>query len=227
MAKKLKGQAAAVADMLFERGAVQFGAFHLKLHEKHPGAPLSPIYLNIRAEGHKNGALRPEDFRLIASYLIEMLNEAGLEFDYLAGIPVAGEPIADMLVAHLSGPDHPIHQLHFTKLENDEHRQISYFIETLLFHRDDNRILLVDDLITKADTKLEAIDVSVKTGLRVVAVIVLVDREQGGAQDIRCKGHHVIIGFSMSALMAYYVEAGKVDRAKADEVMAYIRASRG
>ncbi len=33
----------AFADALLETGAVKFGAFRLKLHEKQPDAPLSPI----------------------------------------------------------------------------------------------------------------------------------------------------------------------------------------
>ena len=37
-----------LADELFDLGAIQFGNFKLKLHEKNPNAPLSPIYLNLR-----------------------------------------------------------------------------------------------------------------------------------------------------------------------------------
>ena len=36
---------AQVARALFDEGAVKFGAFRLKLHDEHPDAPLSPIYL--------------------------------------------------------------------------------------------------------------------------------------------------------------------------------------
>ena len=37
-----------VADTLFDLGVIKFGAFRLKLHEKNPDAPLSPIYVNLR-----------------------------------------------------------------------------------------------------------------------------------------------------------------------------------
>ncbi len=37
-----------LADALFNIGAIKFGAFRLKLHEKNPTAPLSPIYVNLR-----------------------------------------------------------------------------------------------------------------------------------------------------------------------------------
>ena len=32
----------------FRAGAIQFGAFRLKLHEDRPDAPLSPLYINLR-----------------------------------------------------------------------------------------------------------------------------------------------------------------------------------
>ena len=38
----------AFADALLATGAVKFGAFRLKLHEKQPDAPLSPIYVDLR-----------------------------------------------------------------------------------------------------------------------------------------------------------------------------------
>ncbi len=38
----------AFADALLECGAVKFGAFRLKLHEREPDAPLSPIYVDLR-----------------------------------------------------------------------------------------------------------------------------------------------------------------------------------
>ena len=38
----------AFADALLACGAVKFGAFRLKLHEREPDAPLSPIYVDLR-----------------------------------------------------------------------------------------------------------------------------------------------------------------------------------
>lgn len=37
-----------LARALFEAGAVKFGAFRLKSHEKNLNLPLSPIYLELR-----------------------------------------------------------------------------------------------------------------------------------------------------------------------------------
>lgn len=220
---ELEGTAAKVADMLFDRKAVKFGAFRLKLHEKEPDAPLSPIYLNIRAEGHKDGTLLPEDFELIAEYLEELIESNGWEFKFMAGIPLAGEPIAEALFGRLKLAHPDLVLLHFNKEEDASGRRIGNIQEDLWATGD---ILIVDDLITKADTKLEAIRVCEAAGLEVEAVLVLVDREQGGLEQVEDAGYAIFAGLLLSELLQHYVETGRIDRAKADEVEQYVAASR-
>jgi orotate phosphoribosyltransferase len=219
---------ARVADMLFERGVVRFAGvgdapaegFRLKLHEKNPDAPLSPIYLNIRAEGHKDGTLRPEDFDLIADLLALNVFAWVPDFTCIAGIPVAGEPIADALSPVFE--DDELVQLHLEKDEGADGRRIAGIREDA---PPGGQILLVDDLITHADTKLEAIDVCEAAGLEVAAVAVLVDREQGGSDEIRSKGYVVVAAFLLSELLAHYVETGRINQATADAVEQYVSAS--
>ena len=218
---------AQVADMMFDRGVVKFAGvgdapaegFKLKLHEKDPSAPLSPIYLNIRAEGHKDGTLRPEDFGLIADLLVKATVVQDLDFRFLAGIPVAGEPIADAMFEKLRATKPNLVQLHLVKEEKEGGRSITGIVEDLWAT---GSILLVDDLITKADTKLEAIAVCEEAGLEVEAVVVLVDREQGGTDEIESIGHDLIAALMLSELLVHYVETGRIDRSKADEVEQYL-----
>lgn len=222
---------AQVADMMFDRGVVKFAGvgdaptegFRLKLHEKDPSAPLSPIYLNIRAEGHKDGTLRPEDFGLIADLLVKVTLVQDLNFRFLAGIPAAGEPIADAMFKKLRATNPDLVQLHLIKEENEVGRSITGIREDLWAT---GSILIVDDLITKADTKIEAIAVCEEAGLKVAAVVVLVDREQGGADEIEEGGHDLLAAIELSELLEHYVKTGRIDRAKADEVEQYINASR-
>jgi len=49
--------------------------------------------------------------------------------------------------------------------------------------------LVVDDLITRGDSKLEAIAPLEEAGLSVHDVVVLIDREQGGADDLSRRGY--------------------------------------
>jgi len=51
---------------LFGLGKIKFGAFKLKLHEKNPDAPLSPIYIDLRN-------LPDEIYQTIAELMAEIL----------------------------------------------------------------------------------------------------------------------------------------------------------
>jgi orotate phosphoribosyltransferase len=222
----LEGRFTTVADQLFEVGAVRFGAFRLKLHETQPEAPLSPIYLNLRTpDNPKPGPLTPELVEEVADLLYGLLHMTeGLDFRYVAGIPNAGEPIADALMKRLASWSR-VTQIRLYKEETEDLRRIAGLL------KGDwdlpGKVLLVDDLITQADSKLEAVSVLESNGMEVRDLLVLVDREQGGSEWLRDEESiRVISAFTLSQLLDHYVETGKLDEQKASEVKEYVAASR-
>ncbi|MEI4914016.1 hypothetical protein Q8G39_28620, partial [Klebsiella pneumoniae] len=82
----------AFADALLACGAVKFGAFRLKLHEREPDAPLSPIYVDLRV-------LRswPDAIDTAVATLAEMISAAQLAFTRYADIPMAATPLVAIL----------------------------------------------------------------------------------------------------------------------------------
>ena len=84
-----------LADVIYDRGAIKFGAFRLKLHEKNPDAPLSPIYITLRRP--PDGPLTDEDIEAIGQELYALVTKKKVLFDFVAGIPRAGEPIAEVV----------------------------------------------------------------------------------------------------------------------------------
>lgn len=88
-----------VADRIFEREAFKFGAFKLKLHEKNPDAPLSPFYLNLRTKNNPTnpGPLTEDDCDSIATALWGIVQRNDLDFQAVAGIPHAADPIIEAL----------------------------------------------------------------------------------------------------------------------------------
>src|SRR5581483_5151927 len=148
----LEGKAAEVADRLFDRGAVMFAGvgqapaegFRLKLHERAPEAPLSPIYISIRSKELQGGPLSNEDFDLIAELLAEMIESNGWQFDILAGIPQAGDPIAEALDRLLRQSDPRLQLWKLSKVEIGDQRRIGPPSHAVLFSRRANGVLLVD-----------------------------------------------------------------------------------
>ena len=83
--------------------------------------------------------------------------------------------------------------------------------------------MLIDDLITKAESKLDAIAVLERNGLVVRDVLVILDREQGGREELRRRGYNLHSIFRLSELLDFYLQGGKIDQQKHDEVTEYLR----
>lgn len=204
----LSGEQRRIADMLMRVGAIQFGAFKLKLHETQPDAPLSPIYINLRV-------LRsyPEAVDMVAGVFKGMLK--GLDYDLIADIPHSISPIVAVLSHEKRIP--------MVTPRPAKERGTGATVEGVF--RSGQRVAVFDDLITKADSKFEAIAALEEKGLKVSDVIVLVDREQGGAQQLGEKGYQFHAFLKLVDLLWHYVDTGQIEQQKYDEVMAYIAAN--
>ena len=64
-----------------------------------------------------------------------------------------------------------------------------------------DRVVVIDDVITTGESTIKAIDAIVQAGGIVEFAAVLVDREQGGRQNIEAKGYRTIAAFTRSALL--------------------------
>jgi orotate phosphoribosyltransferase len=225
-----QGPLAELADKLWDIGAVKIestadgGGFTLKLHETQPDAPKSPIFFNIRTpDNPKPGPLDEEALALIGAAMAQEVRDGNISgFDRIAPIPNAGDPLAVALHAAL---DDDRELLWLVKAEEGGKRKITGVKEGEWYNERDC-VLLVDDLVTQAGTKLEAIDVLQDIAFQVVNdLLVLIDRQQGGREQVEAKGIKVTAVYELTVLLYYYVATGKITAEQADEVMAYISAN--
>ena len=207
-----------IAYAIFESGAIKFGGFKLKLHEKNPKAPLSPIYLNLRVM-ENDGPLLPSQVNMIGYKMYSLLKQKGVSYDLVAGIPKAGDPFAEAICYDSKTP-----LLRLNKKVENGVRRIDSIIEGA--YNFGQRVLLVDDLITQADTKKEAIAVCEKAGLIVAGLVVIVDREQGGSEELKTEGYNVYSLFTLSELLDFYVSREMIPSLTRDEVLSYIKYNR-
>ena len=82
--------------------------------------------------------------------------------------------------------------------------------------------LLVDDLITKADSKLATIATLEENGLKVTDVVVLVDREQGGVAELTQHGCRCHRAFTLKELLNLYHETAAINPTDYDRTMVYL-----
>ncbi len=198
-------------------GGIERG-FKLKLHETRPDAPLSPIYLNLRTpDNPKSGPLTQEIVGLAASCMVYIKLAHKLPCHAVVGVPRAGDPFAAAF-AQFTG----VKRIELDKFEQGEKRHIAGVKGLHSVSKEVQDVLLLDDLLTGADSKIEAVLNLRESGFTVTDAIVLVDREQGGVEALA--KHDVIVHsvFTMSELLDGYVANGSMTPYMRTKVQQYL-----
>ncbi len=208
-----------LASTLFKIGAVKFGSFKLKLHETQPDAPFSPICFNLRTAEHpKPGPLMESHINLIAHVFQAIMDLHDIKFDGVCAIPNAGTPLVLGLQNIVCKA---LQILEVSKHDEGNRRHIDAIVSTGGLHRGAS-VLLVDDVITGAHTKLEVIRLLRKAGFTVHDLLVIVDRQQGGAKILEDDWVRVHEIFKLTDLLDFYVEKGWIHPVKSAQVRAYL-----
>ncbi|ASI99215.1 orotate phosphoribosyltransferase [Thermococcus celer] len=151
-------------EMFFSEGAILFGRFVLTSGRE------SDYYINV-----KRLSTNPEALRLIAELMAEEAERAGISFDRVAGPELGAVPIATALALKTGKP------LLVVRKKPKGHGTGSQ-IEGEVNPGD--RVLLVEDVTTTGGSVLRAAEVLENAGAEVVAISVVVDREEGAEDKI-------------------------------------------
>jgi orotate phosphoribosyltransferase len=127
--------------------------------------------------------LWPEGAYLIGRKILHILVAAGAEA--VGGMTVGADPIvaAVAVVSHLEGRPIPAFIVRGEVKEHGTQKRIEGPLKA------GARVAIVDDVITTGGSVLRAIEAVEAEGCRVVKVVVLLDRQQGGADEIRRRGY--------------------------------------
>jgi uridine monophosphate synthetase len=215
-----------LALAFFNVGAVKCnGYYRLKLHETKPKAPESPIYLNLRTpENPKPGPLTPKIVDDIAQIFYDFMVSDGIKWDFLIPIPNAAVPFVRALAKLIPGGEDKI--LYLTKEVESETRRIGRLTDESRAKIKPGDIgLLFDDLVTGADSKLEAAHALENEGMKVHDIIVLVDREQGGRDELEKEGYILHSMITLSKLLELYHDRGLINDEKFQEICLYLKNS--
>lgn len=189
---------------LYRKGIVQTGEFRLKVHDRLPEAPLSPIYINLRVapRGELTALLITEiarEFRLCAQ-------RRELAFFHVVGLPTAAEPLAESFVFSADLPADRL--LRMEKGEAGGKRKIASIVHGSM--QAGAACLMLDDVVTAADSKLEAAQALREKGLVVTDCLVVVDREGGGMRDLAKNGIQLHSLFTLSGLLSLLEEEEEI-----------------
>jgi len=193
-----------LARSLHQAGAIRFGEFRLK------DGSIAPIYIDLRVL-----VSEPKTLKLLAGMLLEKMQ--GLEFDLITGIPYAALPIGLAVSLHADIPlVYARREAHATGTQ----RQVEGRFQP------GQRVLVIDDVITTGASKLEAWQPLQAAGLVVRDVLVVIDREQGGAEALARHGLRLHALAGISEVLAELRAAGAVSAEEVARALAFVESHR-
>ena len=154
---------------LLKEHSLMFGDFTLASGKK------SNFYFDS-----KRTTLLPEGAYLTAMEILAILNENQIQADAIGGMTLGADPIVCPVAAlsHVEGS--PLRAF-IVRKETKGHGTTRQIEGTL---NAGSRVVVVDDVVTTAGSTLKAIEAVEQDGHEIVAVICLVDRQEGGTEKL-------------------------------------------
>jgi len=203
--KEIEDMKAEFCKILNKIGAIEFGIFRLT------SGKVSPYYIDLRIVPSF-----PDAFQKTCNLYIKLIEDGVGEgnFERIAGIPTAGISFASVIAYHFRKP------FLYVRREVKPHgRQRK--IEGILMPGD--RILLLDDLVTTGKSLISAAKAIRAEGGIVENAVVLLDREEGGRENLEKEGIklHALMKASEAADKLY--EIGVIDEEQYKTILKQIR----
>jgi orotate phosphoribosyltransferase len=191
------------AEILVRTGSLKFGTFKLA------SGMLSPYYIDLRLLPSD-----PEAFRRAINFYRSVVEpNLATRIQRLAGIPTAGIAYAAVLAFTISKP------FLYVRKEIKEHGR-ERRIEGLLLPGD--KVLVLDDVATTGKNILEAVEAIRGEGGVIEDAVVLLDRQQGAAQNLRKVGVRLHAFATMRQIADKLVALGTIDETQHKEIVGQI-----
>jgi len=146
----------------------------------------------------KPTTLDPEGMNLIGAILFEMLSDA--DVSAAGGLTLGADPIANALSLISYQRGNPIKSFIIRK-DVKEHGTKSAVEGDVI---PGERVVIIDDVITTGGSTMAAIERARAAGLVIDRVIALIDREEGGRENIERYVARVDALFTRSEIMSVY-----------------------
>ena len=151
---------------LFHRRALKFGDFTLASGQK------SSYYLD-----GKQVTLHSVGLRQVSLGLLELLGD--VEFDAIGGMSIGADPIIGGVLTAAAEQGRSLDG--FLVRKEAKGHGTNRFVEGPV--QPGARVVIVDDVVTTGGSSLLAVDRVIEYGCKVVLVVGIVDRLQGGAEN--------------------------------------------
>ena len=187
---------------LHDIGALKFGEFTFK------SGIVSPIYVDLRLF-----ISYPKVLKKVAKLYAKQLES--LKYDRLAGVAYAALPIAGAISLEIGRP---------WIFMRKEALKKAYGLEKSLEgeYNKGETVVMIEDLVTKATSLLEAIPAIEEYGLVITDAVVLLDYGKGGSEILGKNGYNLHAFMTMRELVDIMFAEGKIDAAKHKQSLEFL-----
>ncbi len=195
-----------VACALYRSGCLKFGSFKIK------SGALSPYYIDLACLL----SLPNELSAVVDIAACEIRNLMVVEhIDKLASIELKGALILPSIACKVNLPSIVVRK-----------EEKAYGITSRIAGAEVSKgehILFFDDVVSEGLSKVEGVKLLEELGAKVKHLLVVVDREQGGKENLEKLGYNVHALARVSELVSNLLASKTISQEKADKVFDYIR----
>jgi orotate phosphoribosyltransferase len=135
--------------------------------------------------------------------------QSSSRIDAVGGLTMGADPLALAIAMYShSAKDEQVLQAFSVRKAPKAHGQTKLIEGNF---KKGNSVVVLDDVVTRGDSTLAAIDAVEKEGGRIAFVAVLVDRQEGGRQKIEQRGYKVVALFTKEELLGSNVQTQPAD----------------
>jgi len=195
-----------LARALVRCGALKFGSFKLK------SGIISPYYIDLSWL-----LSSPASFTQVVDIVVEKTRNiiSSVEVDKLASIELKGALLLPSIACELNLPCLVVRK------ELKSYGLTGRITGGDVGHGD--RVLFFDDVVTDASSKIESIKPIERLGGKICAVLVVVDREQGGKENLEKMGYKLYSVATISEIIRSLLSSQTIPKEQAESILRYVR----
>jgi orotate phosphoribosyltransferase len=189
-----------IALGIVEHGLFNFGEFTFKSGIK------SPMYMNLR-----NLLSYPEFLKDVAKAYAELID--GVEYDRLGAIPYGAISMASALSLKLNTP---------WLCARKESKEYGMGKDLIGDFEEGETVLIIDDLVTNGDSKVESLGSFTGNGLSVKDFAVMLDYDRGATEMLAEKGFNLHRMMTVREAVDIIHNEGKIDDEMYQKCVAFL-----
>lgn len=147
----------------------------------------------------KQTALHPEGSYLLGKLFLELIRDSGMDVKGVGGMTLGADPLisAVTVMSYMEGFPLP----GFIVRKKSKGHGTNAFLEGMANFEQGHEVCLLEDVVTTGGTLLTACERVKDAGLDIRGIICVLDREEGGRENIARAGYELISIFTRKELV--------------------------